>query len=79
LYSDVNAIDGRIWQVMTAEQKEIYIEGYWDGVIVGIGQGIRYAQNTRTPDKKLHIESYELFLTVHITQVINLIFESMLS
>jgi hypothetical protein len=69
---NVNAvmIDGHGWIKLNKSEKENYLKGYWDGVIGGIGQGVRFAMDTRMPDEKVFKEAYDLWANVGITTLL---------
>jgi hypothetical protein len=64
--SNAVTIDGHGWVKLTQQQKVSYLMGYWDGVIAGIGQGVRFAMNSRTPDKEVFSAAYDLWADVGI-------------
>ena len=44
--------------------------GYWDGVIAGIGQGVRVAMDTRMPDENVFKAAYDLWANIGIDMLL---------
>ena len=61
--------DGHLWVKLTRTDKIMYMTGYWDGIIAGIGQGIRFAQDKRTPDEKVFKDAYNLWAYITIKEL----------
>lgn len=63
-------IDGNGWVKLSHAEKESYLKGYWDGVIAGIGQGVRFALDSRTPDEKIFKSAYDLWANIGIEKLL---------
>jgi len=63
-------IDGHGWVKLSHQEKVSYLVGYWDGVIAGIGQGVRFAMDTRTPDERVFKAAYNLWSNVGISTLL---------
>jgi hypothetical protein len=59
-------IDGHGWVKLSNQEKVSYLMGYWDGLIAGIGEGVRFAMDTRTPDEKVFKAAYDLWANIGI-------------
>jgi len=64
--SNAVMIDGHGWVKLSHQEKVSYLKGYWDGLIAGIGQGVRFAMDSRTPDDKVFKAAYDLWANVGI-------------
>ena len=70
IYSNAVMIDGHGWVKLTQREKESYLKGYWDGVIAGIGQGVRFALDKRTPDEKVFKAAYDIWSNMEINTLL---------
>ena len=58
-------IDGHTWATkMTEDEKVIYVIAYIDGVTAGVGQGVRFAMDTRLPDQKMFIKAFSIWSNI---------------
>ena len=64
--SEAVMVDGNGWVKLTHQEKVSYLKGYWDGVIAGIGQGVRFAMDKRTPDERVFKAAYDIWAKVGI-------------
>lgn len=66
-------IDGNTWTTkMTKDEKVIYVIAYIDGVSAGVGQGVRFAMDTRLPDKKMFNKAFSIWSNIkHFGKLIN--------
>lgn len=55
-------INGHTWATkMTEGEKAIYVIAYIDGVTAGVGQGVRFAMDTRLPDQKMFNKAFSIW------------------
>lgn len=64
--SEAVMIDGNGWVKLSQKEKVTYLMGYFDGVIAGVGQGVRFAMNQRTPDPKIFGKAFDIWANVGI-------------
>lgn len=58
-------LDGHTWTTkMTEDEKVIYVIAYTDGVSAGVGQGVRFAMDTRLPDKEMFNRAYSIWTNI---------------
>jgi len=63
-------IDGNGWVKLSQKEKTFYLMGYYDGVIAGVGQGVRFAMNQRTPDPKVFNKAFDIWANVGINTLL---------